>query len=118
MEASHRKRQDKSGYTTTVPAVDQAAKVLISMAKSQENAMRLTDIFREVDIPASKAFSILATLNKYGFIEKDPQTKTYSLGLGLLFLARRVLDRLDIRNIVPPLWKNCQNRLEKLCFLV
>ncbi len=116
MENPYLKRRDKSGYTTTVPAVDQAAKVLISMAKSQETTMRLTDIFREVDISASKAFSILATLNKYGFIEKDPQTKTYSLGLGLLFLARRVLDRLDIRDIVTPFVEELSKQTRKTVF--
>ena len=116
MEDSYQKRRNKSGYTPIVPAVDQAARVLINMAKSQETAMRLTDIFREVDIPASKAFSILATLNKYGFIEKDPQTKTYSLGLGLLFLARRVLDRLDIRDIVTPFVEELAKQTRKTVF--
>jgi len=113
MEDSDQKRWNKSGYTSTVPAVDQAARVLINMAKSQETAMRLTDIFREVDISPSKAFSILATLNKYGFIEKDPQTKTYSLGLGLLYLANRVLDRLDIRDIVTPFVEELSKQTRK-----
>ena len=116
MPESKRKKRDKSGYTATVPAVDQAAQVLISLAKSQETGMRLTDIFKEVDISASKAFSILATLNKYGFIEKDPQNKTYSLGLGLLFLARRVLDRLDIRDIVTPFVDELSKQTGKTVF--
>lgn len=116
MEGSKPKKRNKSGYTNTVPAVDQAAKVLINMAKSQETALRLTDIYREADITASKAFSILATLNKYGFIEKDPQTKTYSLGLGLLFLARQVLDRLDIKEMVTPFVEELSKQTKKTVF--
>jgi hypothetical protein len=46
--------------------VDQAAKVLISMAKSQNTSMRLIDIFKEVDIPASKAFSIFSKYLRTG----------------------------------------------------
>jgi DNA-binding IclR family transcriptional regulator len=41
-------------------------------------------------------------LKQFGLVEKDPQTKTYSLGVGLVFLARNVLDNLDLRDIVEP----------------
>jgi DNA-binding IclR family transcriptional regulator len=39
---------------------------------------------------------------QFGFIEKDLQAKTYSLGPGLLSLSRHLLDRMDIRERVAP----------------
>jgi len=64
--------------------------------------MGVTEIGREVGIHKSKAFSILHTLNQFGFVEKDPRTKTYFLGPGLLFLSRNVLDNLRYPEVVAP----------------
>ena len=94
--------QEKIGYKPFVPAVDQAAKVLTCLGRSQKFRISLTEICREVGIYKSKGYSILNTLMKFGFVEKDPQTKTYSLGPGLLFLSRHLLDHMDIRERAAP----------------
>jgi DNA-binding IclR family transcriptional regulator len=64
--------------------------------------MRLTEICNQVGIHKSKGHSILNTLKQFGFVEKDPQTKTYSLGPALIFLSRHVLDNLHYPEIVAP----------------
>lgn len=64
--------------------------------------MKLTDICKEIGIYKSKGHSILNTLNQFGLVEKDPQTKTYSLGPSLIFLARNVLDHLLYPEVVAP----------------
>ncbi len=43
---------------------------------------------------------MLNTLIGYDFVEKDPRTKAYRLGLGIVHLARNILNNLDIRDIV------------------
>ncbi|RPI75120.1 MAG: IclR family transcriptional regulator, partial [Desulfobacteraceae bacterium] len=92
----------KSGYKPLVPAVEQAAIILIFLAKSPHPKVNLTEICEGVGIHKSKVFSILHTLRQFGFVEKDLKTKYYSLGPGLLFLSRKVLDHLDFREIVTP----------------
>jgi IclR family pca regulon transcriptional regulator len=64
--------------------------------------MALPDICRHVGIYKSKGYSILKTLNQFGLVEKDPQTKAYSLGPSLIFLARNVLNNLYYPDIVAP----------------
>ena len=79
----------KSGYKPLVPAVEQSSRVLICLGRSPKFKMTLTEICNEVGIHKSKGYSILNTLKQFGFVEKDPQTKTYSLGVGLdVSLAR------------------------------
>lgn len=99
------KPKTKSGYKPLVPAVEQATRVLICLANSPNFDMKLTAICSEVGIHKSKGYSILHTLNTYGLVEKNSETKTYSLGTGLLFLARKVLDNLDLRGIALPFLK-------------
>jgi DNA-binding IclR family transcriptional regulator len=92
----------KSFYKPTVPAVEQASQVLLCLGESPNFKMRLTEICNQVGIHKSKGHSILNTLIQFGFVEKDPQTKTYSLGPALIFLSRHVLDNLRYPEIVAP----------------
>ena len=92
----------KSVYKPLVPAVEQASRILLCLGESPNFKMRLTEICRQVGIHKSKGHSILNTLKQFGFVEKDPQAKTYSLGPALIFLSRHVLDNLHYPEIVDP----------------
>jgi DNA-binding IclR family transcriptional regulator len=92
----------KSVYKPSAPAVEQAAQVLLCLGESPYFKMRLTEICNQVGIHKSKGHSILNTLKQFGFVEKDPQAKTYSLGPTLIFLSRHVLDNLYYPDIVTP----------------
>jgi DNA-binding IclR family transcriptional regulator len=92
----------KSEYTGIVPAVDQASRILVCLARNPSFKMNLTDICKTVGIHKSKGFSILNTLQKYGFVHKDLLGKTYSLGFGLISLSRKVLDNLNYESVAGP----------------
>lgn len=92
----------KSEYTGIVPAVDQASRILICLARNPSFKMNLTDICKEVGIHKSKGYSILNTLQRYGLVHKDPLGKMYSLGFGLISLSRKVLDNLNYEAIAGP----------------
>ena len=98
-------RGGKSHYNPIVPSVEQALRILTYLGENSGSKMRLTEICREMGIHKSKGYSLLNTLMQAGFVEKDPHTKTYSLGPFLLFLSRRILDHSDLRDIVSPYLK-------------
>ena len=106
----------KAGYTPLVPAVQQGAEILICLAKSSTFKMRLTDICHEVGIHKSKGYSILHTLKNFGFVEKDPQTKTYSLGPSLIFLSGRVLDNIYNQEKVTPFLESLAKETQSTSF--
>lgn len=95
-------KNEKSAYKPLVPAVEQASKILICLGDSPNFKMSLTAICRQVGVHKSKGYSILNTLRQFGFIEKDPQNKTYFLGSSLIFLSRNVLDNLRYPEIAAP----------------
>ncbi len=90
-----------SGYKPKVPAVEQASKVLLCLAKSK-SPMNLTSICKEVGIHKSKGYGILNTLMEFGFVKRDPDTKLYSLGPALIYLAYKVLDEMDYKTVSEP----------------
>jgi len=100
-----KQKKTKSEYTGMVPAVDQASRILLSLAKSPSLKVNLTDICKSVGIHKSKGYTILNTLQKYGLVQKDLAGKTYSLGLGLISLSRRVLDNLNYGDVADPILK-------------
>ncbi|MBU1741078.1 MAG: IclR family transcriptional regulator, partial [Proteobacteria bacterium] len=100
-----------------VPAVEQAAMVLICLANNSRPQMTLTRICREVGIHKSKGYNILKTLRRFGLVERDESSKTYSLGYGLLHLARRVLDHLDYRAVASPFLEDLATRTRSTALL-
>ncbi len=64
--------------------------------------MKLTEICNAVGIHKSKGHSILGALVKYGFVQKDPGDKTYSLGPSIISLSRKALDSLNYSELVGP----------------
>jgi len=57
-----------------------------------ESALGLSEIARRVDLPASTAHRIIHALIDAGYVERDPRTERYRLGMGLVALGRRALD--------------------------
>ncbi len=90
---------EKSSALPTAPAVEQAAQLLFCLGKNKGNDMGLTAICKEIGIHKSKGYSILNALAKYDLITKDIKTKTYSLGPGLMPLAQKAREKLDITAI-------------------
>ena len=104
MTAREPKDKDRGKFTpkASVPAVEQASRILFCLGESPTFKMNLTEICGQLGIYKSKGYSILSTLKQFGLIEKDPQTKTYCLGPSLIFLSRSVLDNLNYPEIVAP----------------
>lgn len=85
-----------------VPAVEQAIRIMLCLADSGNIPKSLTDICAEVGIHRSKAFSILNTLNIYGFVKKNPNRGGYVPGPGLLTITGKLLDTLNLPRIAEP----------------
>jgi DNA-binding IclR family transcriptional regulator len=97
-----KKKTERPDYTPRVPALEQACRVLLCLEKGTKSRMTLTEICKEVGIHKSKGYSILNVLQQFGFAEKNSDTKAYSLGIGLIFLSRHVLDHMDYQAIINP----------------
>lgn len=84
------KTRQKRQYSA--PAVEQACQILFAMADEATPQLSLTEICRRVDISGSKAYGILAALEKTGLVKRGPNGKGYALGPGLVILSRKVID--------------------------
>lgn len=86
---------------STVPAVSRAVAILRLLGRSS-GAMGVQAIARDLGIVPSTVLHILRTLAAEELVSADPQTKLYSLGPGVLLLARSWLAVNRFAGVVQP----------------
>ncbi len=81
--------------------VDRVMKVLDAFT-ADEPHLRLTDLSDRSGIPKPQVMRILSTLETKGYVERDPTTKRYRLGLRLFELGAIVRQEMDLRRVAQP----------------
>ena len=85
----------------SVRAVDRALDVLLCFT-NQTPELTMTQIAERVGIHKSTAHRLLATLENKRFIQRDPDTGIYRLGIRLLQMAYLTLEQNDLRRLAAP----------------
>jgi len=93
----------------SVRAVERALDVLLCFT-NQTPELTMTQIADQVGIHKSTAHRLLATLENKRFIQRDPDTGVYRLGIRLLQMAYLTLEQNDLRRLAAPF-------MHKLCDL-
>ena len=93
-----------SGRTTSNPAIQsvQRAAAILRCFTQTDSDLGVTTISQQLGLHKSTVSRLLSTLQQNGFVEQNPETGKYRLGLGLITLAGIVLERIDLRKIGHP----------------
>lgn len=84
-----------------IQSVQRAVTILRSFSEA-EPTLGVTHLSERLGLHKSTVSRLLSTLEREGFVEQDPETGKYRLGLGLVSLAGFALERLDLRRIAHP----------------
>lgn len=84
-----------------VPAVTRAIAILRFLARSND-PVGVNPIARELDLVPSTCLHILRVLQDEGLVEFDLRTKRYSIGVGILPLARSALQKNTFSVMIQP----------------
>lgn len=93
--------ETKSTTRRQVPAVTRAVAILRFLARSPE-PVGVNPMARELDLIPSTCLHILRVLQDEGLVEFDSQTKRYSMGIGILPMARAALQKNSFSTLVQP----------------
>lgn len=77
-------------------SVERALAILTCFSDARPQ-WRVSDLSRELELTQSTVSRLLATLQALGFVEADPQTGLYGLGLELVTLAGVALNQIEVR---------------------
>jgi DNA-binding IclR family transcriptional regulator len=86
-------RDNASALTQTV---ERALSILTCFTDARPR-LRVSDLVKELGLSQSTVSRLLATLESLGFVERDPQTGLYGLGLELVTLAGIALNQIEVR---------------------
>ncbi len=97
-------------------AVERALGMLEAVAQ-EPDGLSNAEISRRLEIPKSSASYILRTLEKQSYLNRDPQTGKYRVGLKILSLSRGALSGIDVREVALPIMRHLMEKTNLTCHL-
>lgn len=85
-----------------VQSVDRAMDLLEALAFASE-PIRLTDLAAQLGLHKSTVHRLAATLERRGYVEQDPQTGRYRMGLRLVEVGGAALSTLSVAKVGRPI---------------
>jgi DNA-binding IclR family transcriptional regulator len=82
-----------------------------------ERACTVEELGRALGIPRSTAYRTLTALRDRQLVERDPRHARYTLGYGILRLARALLGRVPVRDIALPTMRELVASVEETAVL-
>jgi DNA-binding IclR family transcriptional regulator len=76
---------------------------VIDCLNDDSDFYRASDIARRLNVNRTRVFRILKTLEGRGYIDYDPDTQAYRLGVKFLHIGENVRERLDLRREAEPI---------------
>jgi DNA-binding IclR family transcriptional regulator len=86
----------------TIQSLHHALLVLESFLEPTRAVQGVSGISNKLGLNKSRVFRILTTLEQRGFVEQDPDSKQYRLGLRLLTFGAVVQSRFEIAQVATP----------------
>ncbi|MGH2559742.1 MAG: IclR family transcriptional regulator [Thermomicrobiales bacterium] len=77
-------------------SVERALSILTCFSDAQPR-LRVADLVEQLGLSQSTVSRLLKTMESLGFVERDPQTGLYQLGLEMVTLAGVALNQVDLR---------------------
>ncbi|MDI3405680.1 IclR family transcriptional regulator [Streptomyces cavernicola] len=103
------KTTDGAGENRGISVLHNGISVLLSFS-ADEPLLGVTEIAARVGLHKSTVSRILATLELDGLVERDPETRRFRLGLGVIAMAGPLLADLDVRRVAHPVLRELSRR--------
>jgi DNA-binding IclR family transcriptional regulator len=75
---------------------------VLDLFNGKPNGLTLTEVARAMGSRPGSIYPIVHTLQRYGYLEREEETKRYRLGMKFLVQAHHILGSLDIREQAKP----------------
>jgi DNA-binding IclR family transcriptional regulator len=99
-----------------VESADRVLRVLESFAPSERD-VSLGEIAERVGLPKSSVHRLLATLMAHGFVERDPATRRYRLGIRLFELGSAAIHERGLHTAAHPALEQLSLATGETCHL-
>lgn len=104
-----------SNSANTAPLIDGAihsvirALAILDLLGHTGGELGITEISRELSLHKSTVFRLISTLVIAGYVQQNPKTEKYRLGIHLAQLGMIVLNQIDLRRVARPFLHELMN---------
>lgn len=108
------KKKDKTNYLikTVLNSLE-----LLDAFKGEKSELGVSELSKILKLHKNKIFRLLATLEYMGYIEQDPFTENYRLGLKSLELGQSFIHHLRLLSIAKPVLKELVDKLKESAYV-
>ena len=99
-----------------MPSVDKIHQILEALRLHYKTGLTNKEISREIGIPPSTSYRILAALRKFDYVRQNKKDARYYLGFSHLRLAEAVVEGMDLSAICLPYLEELHGRTEETTF--
>jgi DNA-binding IclR family transcriptional regulator len=107
-------RKEKSEYV--VQSVDRALDILEAFNYGQEE-LGVTELSHKLNLHKNNVFRLLATLETRGYIEQEPKTGNYRLGIKIFEVSNVFLHHLGLRRQARPILEELVGKCKETAYL-
>jgi IclR family acetate operon transcriptional repressor len=99
-----------------VQSVDRAVAILDAL-RARGDYLGVTELSNELGLHKSTVHRLLVSLRRGGFVERDPRTRRYRLGIRLVELGYAVLNSRGLPQIALPYLHYLADSIQEVCYL-
>lgn len=99
-----------------IKSLEKAVRILECFT-AEEPELGVTEISRKLSMHKSSVFNIIDTLSKCGYLEQNPKSGKYKLGLKVLQLSYNLYSSYDIRRALRPLLEEISHKVNEAVYL-
>ena len=90
---------------------------MLEAIAQEPDGLSNAEISRKLQIPKSSASYILRTLETQAYLNRDPESGRYRVGLKILSLSRGALSGIDVREVALPIMRHLMEKTTLTCHL-
>ncbi len=92
---------DEQACRYVIPGLERGLQLLLAFGE-QHRELTFAELHRLVKMPKATAYRVVQTLEYMGFLERNPRTNTFSLGMNVLRLGFEYIASLDVAQAGQP----------------
>ncbi|MDY6820265.1 MAG: IclR family transcriptional regulator [Deferribacterota bacterium] len=84
---------------------------------SYSRELGVTELSKRLSLHKNNVFRLLATLHSRGYIEQNPETENYKLGINIFSLGQKFAKNLGLLNIAKPFMHEAAEKLDETLYI-
>lgn len=84
---------------------------------AEKEEFGVTELSNALGLHKNNVFRLLATLSSCGYIEQNPQTENYRLGIGIFNLGQKFIHKLGILKLARPFMKKITSEVNESAYI-